>query len=161
MSDGIIKSAEAFAQPLHFEGVEFHTESNTITPTDIDAVLEFKDRLVVLVEVKRRNFEMRGGQRFAIERICKAIDAHKDKTCVAFKCWHDVDKPKPVLLRELYIQSYFWNFGPPKGYMWEDSKKDRPLILAINNLLDLVGIPPEVVSRCEFSEEISMADCPF
>jgi len=160
MSDGIIKSAEAFAQPLHFEGVQFNTKGSAITPTDIDALLEFRGKLIVMIEVKRRNVEMGAGQRLALEAICKAIDTQKDKTCVAFKCWHDVEKPRPVLLRELYIQSFFWNFGQ-KGYQWRDSEKKRPLIPAVNDLLDLVGIPPEDVSRCEFSDEISMADCPF
>ena len=159
MSDGIIKSESAFVQPLHFEGVQFNTANNAITPTDIDAVLEFRDKLFILIEVKKRGAEMGAGQRFAYERICKAIDANQGKTCVAFFCWHDVEKPKPVMLRDLYIKSFFW--PGPSGYQWHESARERPVIKSINALLDLTGIGPEEVSRCEFSEVLDMANCPF
>ena len=159
MSNGIIKSESAFSQPLHFEGVQFNTECNAITPTDIDAVLEFRDKLFVLIEVKRRGVDMSTGQRCAYERICRAIDGSKGKTCVAFFCWHDVEKPRPVMLRDLYIKSFYW--PGPSGYRWRESDRQRPVIKSINSLLDLTGISPDEVSRCHFSEQVSMNDCPF
>jgi hypothetical protein len=161
MSDGIIRSEEAFNQPLHFEGVQFPTGNNAITPTDFDAVIEFRDKLFIIVEVKRRGMEIPTGQKWALENVCKAINGQPGKTCVIFKCWHDVPKPEPVMLKHLTVQSFFWDFGPG-GYSWRDSDKERTLIDSVNKLLDFVGISPDEVRRCESPEKtLDMAHCPF
>ena len=167
MSDGIVKYKTAFSQPLLFEGVEFKTETSAITPTDIDACLEFKDRLFVLVEVKSNGLELSPGQKCAYERICKSISA-TGRVSVVFKCWHSIKKPDPVFLRRLFVQSFYWKTR--KGWAWIDKKEPKLLIECINDLLEHSGIDERQVQRCHIESEnkllsnddaINLDDWPF
>lgn len=56
-----------------------------ISPTDIDAFVEFGDRLMVFVEAKLVGAKLIGGQRLALERLCDACDDNnKPRVAIAF-----------------------------------------------------------------------------
>lgn len=56
-------------QPRDFSGLRY----GNITPTDIDALMEFGGKLFVLIEAKLPNAPLPHGQRQAIERLIDAI----------------------------------------------------------------------------------------
>ena len=55
----IVQNYERFRQPLLFDGLQ----KGKIYPTDIDAVLEYKDILWIIVEVKHKGVPITCGQR--------------------------------------------------------------------------------------------------
>jgi len=66
-----------------------------ITPTDIDAYVEFGDRLFVFIEAKHSGAEMRYGQKLGLERLCDAC-GRAPKIAVLLLLWHD-QKPQDVV----------------------------------------------------------------
>lgn len=156
MKDGVVRYRDAFAQPLLFEGVEFKAGSNSITPTDFDAVLEFRDRLFVFVEVKTAGMEIPTGQRLALERICRA-SATNGRQSVGMLCWHFTAKPHPVYLRDLYVGRVYSSMVGGR-WQWTAARQGRSLIQVVNGLLDRCGIND--VDRCLASEP-SLSACPF
>lgn len=66
---GVIRNRQFASQLRDFSGLRF----GKITPTDIDAAVEFGGRLFVFVEAKFGLGTMPYGQRLCLERICDAI----------------------------------------------------------------------------------------
>lgn len=63
---GAIRNREFKNQVADMSGLRW----GNITPTDLDAFLDFGDRLFVLIEGKFRGAQIREGQLKAIERLC-------------------------------------------------------------------------------------------
>ena len=74
---GVIRNREYATRVRDFSGLRF----GTITPTDLDGLIEYKDRGYVLIEVKYGETRLPDGQRLALERLCD-----------------DLQKTKPALL---------------------------------------------------------------
>ena len=68
---GVIRNRGHAMQIRDFGGLRW----GTITPTDIDGVVDFQDKAYVLFELKFGNTDVPFGQRLAIERMCQ--DWHK------------------------------------------------------------------------------------
>lgn len=66
---GVIRSRASASQIRDFSGLRW----GTITPTDIDGVVEFQDRAYVLFELKYGETHVPHGQRLAIERMCRDL----------------------------------------------------------------------------------------
>ena len=64
--DDHIRSRDELRQVVNFAGLEY----GNITPTDIDGVLEFQDKVVVFMEAKYGGREPPLGQKLALERLC-------------------------------------------------------------------------------------------
>lgn len=63
---------------------------NRITPTDIDAFVEFQDKLFVFIEGKLNGRSLRGGQRLAFERLVDACNSpEKKKYSIGFVVAND------------------------------------------------------------------------
>jgi len=78
-----------------------------ITPTDIDGLIEYKDKAYVLLEVKYNNKDLPRGQRLAIQRLIDDV-SNSGKAAIALIVSHDVEDTAtsvPVAdcaVRELY-----------------------------------------------------------
>lgn len=78
------------------QGVDFAgLENGNIHPSDIDAVLEFDNEVLILIEIKREGNPLTTGQRLLLERICDSWHTGK---CVVIFANHkfyntDVDVP--------------------------------------------------------------------
>jgi hypothetical protein len=143
MSAGDILHHKRFNQPLHFEGCSF----GTITPTDFDAVFEFRDKVFVMVEVKHKNAPTPMGQRWAHERFCKAISHKPGATAVAFYCEHEVPPEDPIMLKDVLATEVYSNIGH-NSFRWCRYQRPYPLLLSkVNDLLDKCGL--NSVERCE------------
>tara|TARA_R110001632_G_scaffold70241_1_gene163688 strand:+ start:4447 stop:4851 length:405 start_codon:yes stop_codon:yes gene_type:complete len=72
----LIRNSNQVKQAIDFTGVE----NGKIHPSDIDAVLEFNNEALILIEVKRVGNAIPTGQRLLLERICNSW--HTDKSIV-------------------------------------------------------------------------------
>jgi hypothetical protein len=80
---GEIYAPELAGQLRDFRGLRW----GNITPTDIDAFLDFGNHLFIIIEAKFAGTELPLGQRLAIERLCDA--ANKSVHCLALIVSHE------------------------------------------------------------------------
>ena len=103
----LIRNINQTKQALDFTGIQ----NGKIHPTDIDAVLEFDDEVLILIEVKRFNNDIPTGQRLVLERIC---DSWKTKKSIVLlvnvNVPNDIDSIPMVngFVTKYYINSK-WN----------------------------------------------------
>ena len=62
----LIRNSKQTKQGIDFTGLQ----NGKIHPTDIDAVLEFDNKVLVLFEMKRKGNDIPTGQRLVLERVC-------------------------------------------------------------------------------------------
>jgi len=62
----------------------------SITPTDIDGLIDFKNKLFVIIELKRVGEKLEGGQRLALERLADSITQAR-KPCYLIVAQYDTD----------------------------------------------------------------------
>lgn len=65
----MIYNLKKLSRPIDFTGLEL---TNLIHPTDIDLVLEFKNKYLLIAEFKEEGKGLPMGQKLVIERICNA-----------------------------------------------------------------------------------------
>jgi hypothetical protein len=83
---GKIRNRELALVERDFSGLRW----NRITPTDIDAFVEFQDKLFVFIEGKFAGAVLRGGQRLALERLVDRCHVPGEKKySIAFVVSHD------------------------------------------------------------------------
>lgn len=121
---GIIKNSEYFSQPVLFHGLRF----GRITPTDIDGVIDFGNKLFIFIETKHGiNTELQTGQRLALERIASAIQSDT-KDAIVFFTWHDfngeIDLANTIISKYYYRNK--WHYPKLSGIK---------LIDAVNGML--------------------------
>ena len=66
MREGLIRNTNQVKQAIDFKGLDF----GNIHPSDIDAVLEFDNKHLILFEIKRSGNDIPIGQRLLLKRIC-------------------------------------------------------------------------------------------
>ena len=81
---GLIRNRKRVKQVIDFTGVQ----NGKMHPSDIDAVLEFNNEVLILIEVKYKYNKIPTGQKLLLERICDSW--HTDKSAV-LKVEHDFD----------------------------------------------------------------------
>lgn len=144
---GLIRNSNQVKQAIDFQGFE----NGLIHPSDIDAVLEFDNKVLILMEVKRKGNEIPLGQRLLLERICDAW--HSDgRVGIILLVEHRVfDATIDIPLSEGMVTStyYFGKWYDSKnpiplsllnGENWADVKKSLPLIDVLNALGVYFGI---------------------
>jgi hypothetical protein len=62
-----------------------------ISPTDIDGLLEFSNRLFIIIETKYKNAPIPRGQLLALERVCDAINHPPERHCLILVTSHESD----------------------------------------------------------------------
>jgi hypothetical protein len=119
----LIRNSNQTKQGLDFTGVE----NGKIHPTDIDALLEFDNEVLILMEVKRVGNEIPTGQRLALERICDSW--HTDKCVVLFVTHNFKEDLIDIPLAECNVQKTYYKSK------WIINKP-TPLIDALNKIGD-------------------------
>lgn len=100
---GKIRNKANAQQIMDFSGLRF----GNITPTDIDAFIEYKNKAMVLIESKYGESKLKGGQRLAFERLIDVIA--KDRHAIGFVCSHTpelVDTEGGVDLSRAVVTEY-------------------------------------------------------
>ena len=99
----LIRNSNQVTQAVDFTGVQ----NGKIHPSDIDAVFEFDNDVLILIEVKRSNNDIPTGQRLLLERI--ADSWHTGKS-VVLKVEHDFgDELRSIPLEVCYVTSVYYN----------------------------------------------------
>tara|TARA_A100000171_G_C2123887_1_gene142358 strand:- start:730 stop:1119 length:390 start_codon:yes stop_codon:yes gene_type:complete len=116
----LIRNSSQVKQAIDFSGVQ----NGKIHPSDIDAVFEFDNQALILMEVKRIGNDIPTGQRLLLERICDSW--HTDKAIV-LKVTHSYPyNDRDIPLAECMVERCYY-----KGE-WIDRK--GPLVSALNSI---------------------------
>lgn len=91
-------------QLLLFEDIS----KDGIGMTDIDGLIEYKNRALILFEIKHGDKEVPIGQRLVLERMVNNA-AETGKTAVAIVAEHSVENADlPVFVRECRVREIYW-----------------------------------------------------
>jgi hypothetical protein len=102
----LIRNSKQVKQAIDFSGIQ----NGKIHPSDIDAVLEFDNQVLILIEVKRIGNDIPTGQRLLLERLCDSW--HTDKSIVLKVVHNFTDDNSDIPLRLCRVEkSYYKGFG--------------------------------------------------
>jgi hypothetical protein len=74
----LIQNRERASQIVDFSGLQFGTGY----PTDLDGLMEWKNKGYVIIELKSHGVEMPFGQQLALERLCDDLSRTKETLLV-------------------------------------------------------------------------------
>lgn len=101
-------------QIIDFSGLQY----GNITPTDIDGLIEYKNKAYAIIEMKYGNAEIPKGQQLAIERMVDDF-SKGGKLATAFLCEHDVKNPEEdIMAANVIVRSCYYN-----GHWKRDGRK--------------------------------------
>ena len=119
----LINDRDLVKQVIDFTGVQ----NGKMHPMDVDAVLEFDNRVLILIEVKFKGSEIPTGQRLTLERICDNWQ-DKIKKSIVLKVEHNFrDSTKNIPIENCFVTSVYYNTKWSKIY-------NVPIITYINKL---------------------------
>ena len=123
----MIKHEKRIKQVLDFKGV-----GNTkIHPSDIDAVLEFDNKFLILFEVKLKGVTVPFGQRLLFERIADCWQKVNKEAFVVY-CEHETDTSEIVSMQNTTVVNVYH-----KG---ANNKRNENIKEFLNKLADHYGI---------------------
>ncbi len=101
---GVIEDRERARQIRDFRELLY----GTITPTDIDGLIEYHGKAYVFIETKLKGTPIKDGQRLALERMADDLTRAKRPTlCIIAE--HDVQDPlKDINVAETQVKEYRW-----------------------------------------------------
>ena len=99
----LIRNSNQTKQGIDFTGIEY----GKIHPTDIDAVLEFDNEALILMEVKKKGNKIPIGQRLVLERIANSW--HTNKSVVLYVTHNFKNDNKDIPLSECNVDSVYIN----------------------------------------------------
>lgn len=115
---GVYQNINRGRQLLRFDGIRY----DNITPTDIDAVIEYQNKCWILHEVKTKGKDVPFGQKLLFERWIK--DSKKvGKHAIAIISEHEIyDTQKDIYLkRDCFVREFYSTdtmiWRPPKTPM--------------------------------------------
>lgn len=99
----VVKNSNLIAQVVDFTALKNYK----IRPSDIDAVLEFDNEVLILMEFKRRGVKIPSGQKLLLERIC---DSWHTKKSIVLKVEHYFyDETKNIPIEKTAVTGYYMN----------------------------------------------------
>ena len=103
----LIRNRNQAKQGIDFTGIQ----NGKIHPTDIDAVLEFDNKTLILIEVKKSNNDLPTGQKLVLERICDNwTNKEQDRRGIALYVTHNFnDDTKDIPLVDCMVERYYLN----------------------------------------------------
>lgn len=99
----LLKNRAQAGQIKQFSGLKF----GAISPTDLDAFLDFGDRLFIFVEAKYKNSPLPFGQRLALERLCDATHNPPHRHSILILTSHESEGD--IQMSETIVQQYRLN----------------------------------------------------
>ena len=99
----LIRNRNKVKQVIDFTGVQ----NGNMHPSDIDAVLEFDNEILILIEVKYKFNSIPTGQRLLLERLC---DSWHTKKALVMKVEHEFDNDKEnIPLEQCWVTGVYYN----------------------------------------------------
>lgn len=120
---GRIRNPERAAQLRDFSELRY----GNITPTDVDGLLEFSDKLYVFLEFKLGSAAMDYGQRLCFQRICDAL-AIAEKIAIAIVAEHDTPIGQQIDCAQAKVRCYY------QDGQWQAIQSDLTVIDMIDGL---------------------------
>lgn len=105
-----IKSRDGIRQVILFEGLQ----NNKVSLSDLDAVIELRDKFLILFEVKKSGFDIPRGQRTMLEAIVDAWD-ETGRIGMIVKADHNSDKDHILLRTCVVMEVYYKGSWRPVG----------------------------------------------
>lgn len=116
----LIRNRNQIKQVIDFTGIG----NNKFHPTDIDAVFEFDNKVLILMEVKKHNNKLPIGQKLVLERI---INSWHTTQSIALIVKHNYKNDNEnIPLKECDCVGYFY-----QGNWWEVNIKLYDLLKKI------------------------------
>jgi len=127
---GKVYNEDRARQLRDFSGLRF----GAITPTDVDGLLDFNNKLFVLIEAKVTGASLPKGQRLALERVCDAIQ-DEDKTAAILVITHNTQVDQKIDFANCQVIEYRYKktWKAPHSFI---NCRD-----AIEKLLIVAGVP--------------------
>lgn len=98
---GIIRHRERARQVVDFSGLRF----GNITPTDVDGLIEFRNRCFLFIELKHVvKPTLDAGQRMALERLADDLR----KPTLVLVALHDTRADEDIDAAEAFLHAYYW-----------------------------------------------------
>jgi hypothetical protein len=98
-----IKNKDKIQQFVNFDGCQF----GKISPTDVDALFEIGNKLLILIEIKENDKLVPHGQRLALERICDAWQSAKGPSVILKAVYHPQMTIGDVFLKDMFVYRYY------------------------------------------------------
>jgi|TARA_B100000780_G_scaffold138947_1_gene97277 hypothetical protein len=118
----LIRNKKQIKQGIDFSGIK----NGAIHPSDIDAVLEFNNEALILIEVKRKGNTLPTGQRLLLERISDSW--HTKKVVSLFLTHENYDPNELIELHKCKLDKYYWNGK------WLTPQTEKDLVTILNEL---------------------------
>lgn len=99
----LVRNSETMRQLILFEGLQ----RNGVYPSDIDAVLELRDKYLILFEVKKEGVEIPRGQRQLLETVVDVWD-DSGRMGIVVKAIHNIPHTKDVLLKDCIVEEIYY-----------------------------------------------------
>ena len=111
---GVYQNANRGRQLLRFDGLIY----GNISPTDIDGLIEYRNRLWIMFEAKMQGKDVPQGQRLALERFIQNV-RYAGKHGIAMIVEHDVkDTGQDIYLKDCNVREIITTengqWHPPK-----------------------------------------------
>lgn len=102
---GQIRNRSLAQKIRDFSGLRY----GKVTPSDIDAALEFGGRLFIFIEGKRTGAPMPFGQRLMLERLTDAVHCPPVRVCTTAIVDHEDVEGVDVDYASSTVRAYRWN----------------------------------------------------
>jgi hypothetical protein len=116
---GEIKYKQRFMQNKDFHSLQY----GTITPTDIDAFIDFGNIVFVVIELKLKGTDVPYGQKLALEML---VDNFK-KPIIGIIAEHDTNSNETIDVADCIVKEYRWK------YSWKTKKS-----MTVKKLIDII-----------------------
>jgi len=121
-NSSLIRDRKRMNQITDFTGVS----NGKIHPSDIDAVMEFDNKVLILIEIKKNFAAIPMGQKILLERISSSW--HTPEKSIVLKVEHDKPLSEDIILKDCKVTRTFY-----KG-RWLTLDEPINLIVFLNNL---------------------------
>lgn len=102
---GKIQNRDRAKQIIDFSGLKF----GSITPTDIDGVIEYHNKAIIFIEMKYGEQPLPRGQKVALMRMVDDLQNANKESCLLV-CVHNVDNPEiDVDAAQTNVKYIYWN----------------------------------------------------
>jgi len=119
----LIRNSKEVRKTIDFTGVQ----NGLMHPSDIDAVLEFDNDILILMEVKKQGIEIPVGQKLLLERLSQSW--HTSRSVVLKVEYLNIFKDdEDIPLDQCYVTEFYFN------KVWREAKKPVNLVMALNIL---------------------------
>jgi hypothetical protein len=101
----LVKNFDKLSRPIVYDGLK----SKTCSPSDVDVMMEFYNKFLILSEIKEKGKDITVGQNICLTRIADAWNkASKDKVSVVIFAQHN-PSDEVILLADCTINKVYMN----------------------------------------------------